>query len=85
MICEVVSELRGGFMVDWVVKEECEEQSEPECSYAEAVLLVYEQEQQKSASIVEYDVVCECDGADKDQNARARGRPARTRDNEKTV
>ena len=39
VICGVVGVLLGGFMVVWVVKEECEEQSEPQRRLEVAVLV----------------------------------------------
>ena len=40
VICEVVCLLLGGFLVGWVTKEECEEQTALE-RRREAVVLVY--------------------------------------------
>ena len=51
-ICEVVVVLRGRVMNGNDIKEECEEETETERSLA-AVVVVCEQEPQKSSNIVE--------------------------------
>ena len=53
-ICGVVAVLFGAVMVGGVTKAEFEEHIQAERSYLEAVVLVCEQQRQKSWIIVEY-------------------------------